>query len=689
MSSNASLYKNSRIIKKPVKEIALNKLKQKDTKKSESNTTRALEDKDIISNESFLKKYQMQGSEISYESYKEEKPILIDTLLENGVKLQNNYINFPRAHENNLLFSEIKSSILIKEDNDEDKEGEEKKYLSDIYEEDYEPNIRNTKIKLKQKKKISKLIDGEDFFEDKNKELKKGYYSDSNNEKDLIKNKKESKSNESSKNEFDPKFTENMLSNYKNTGNTKTKNKGNEINKNIIEPIKNSLTISKNMSNENINPISKTKTLKKIKHSTNFNDDDEEEIGKGKINNINTEYEHNEKKDIRKKMKYLRDGENRISSQDESDSSLNKNNKSYFSKDSKEGLNLKNSIKNLSSGKKDKNNSKSTSKNNNENIIEFEEEEENNADMAIPIDENNLKKNNKKTKKKHSIKNNKNIDIIDSNDDANIIQKKEEKIEKKSDFEIFKEKVLSSSMASFVQNQPLDQEGKTNNEFFKFYWHYLKKREIFIVCFFDEKESIPYFVRWSCFIFCLFFIFMLNCFFFLQSSVHKRFIHAKNGGINDITYYLKNELIYCIYCSLINILFKIIIIKLVLNRGLRIKEEDKKMMDHSYENEITEDELDQLKNKRIKFLVKYHIKLIVYFIIMFLLSVLFAYICICYSEVFKNSITGILYGFFFSIIFSFVFCAALCFIIVCFYKTGKTFKNKCLFSTFIVLSTMY
>ena len=443
------------------------------------------------------------------------------------------------------------------------------------------------------------------------------------------------------------------------------------------------------MSNENINPISKTKTLKKIKHSTNFNDDDEEEIGRGKINNINTEYEHNEKKEIRKKMKYLRDGENRISSQDESDSSLNKNNKSYFSKDSKEGLNLKNSIKNLRSGKKDKNQSKSTSKNNNENIIEFEEEEENNADMAIPIDENNLKKNNKKTKKKHSIKNNKNIDIIDSNDDANIIQKKEEKIEKKSDFEIFKEKVLSSSMASFVQNQPLDQEGKTNNEFFKFYWHYLKKREIFIVCFFDEKESIPYFVRWSCFIFCLFFIFMLNCFFFLQSSVHKRFIHAKNGGINDITYYLKNELIYCIYCSLINILFKIIIIKLVLNRGLRIKDEEKKMMDHSYENEITEDELDQLKNKRIKFLVKYHIKLIVYFIIMFLLSVLFAYICICYSEVFKNSITGILYGFFFSIIFSFVFCAALCFIIVCFYKTGKTFKNKCLFSTFIVLSTMY
>ena len=451
MSSNASLYKNSRIIKKPVKEIALNKLKQKDTKKSESNTTRALEDKDIISNESFLKKYQMQGSEISYESYKEEKPILIDTLLENGVKLQNNYINFPRAHENNLLFSEIKSSILIKEDNDEDKEAEEKKYLSDIYEENYQPDIKNTKIKLKQKKKISKLIDGEDFFEDKNKE--------------------------------------------------------NEINKNIIEPIKNSLTISKNMSNENINPISKTKTLKKIKHSTNFNDDDEEEIGKGKINNINTEYEHNEKKDIRKKMKYLRDGENRISSQDESDSSLNKNNKSYFSKDSKEGLNLKNSIKNLRSGKKDKNQSKSTSKNNNENIIEFEEEEENNADMAIPIDENNLKKNNKKTKKKHSIKNNKNIDIIDSNDDANIIQKKEEKIEKKSDFEIFKEKVLSSSMASFVQNQPLDQEGKTNNEFFKFYWHYLKKREIFIVCFFDEKESIPYFVRWSCFIFCLFFYF--------------------------------------------------------------------------------------------------------------------------------------------------------------------------------------
>ena len=658
MSNDLPLNENNNIIKKPFEEAVLNKLKKKELKKSESNTTRYIEDKDILSNESFLKKYQIQGSEISYDSFKEEKPILIDTLLENGERLQNNYINYPRTRDKKLDFSLIKSSLLINEDNEEKKAEEEKRYLSDINEENYQPEIKNKKIRLKSRKKIlSKLIDEEDLIEDKG--FKKGYNSDNNNN---ITNKKGLKNNDSLENEFDPKFTENMLSNYKNTDRSSAKKRGKDKN-NLKNSMKGSLIITKNMSNENIKLDSKTKILKKIKPSNNNIDDEEEE------RNENAKYRMNNTKFNKR---YIDGKPEKISSKDESDSSLiKKNNKSYTSKDSKEEF-----YRNSKSNRKNKSIIKSKTKNK-ENENEFEEEEDINGDMAIDVDENDIKISKKKKNKL------KNIHQIDSND-----EKKEEKVEKKSDFEIFSAKVLSSSMASFVQ-QPIEQEEKSYKTFFKFYWYYFKKRELFIVCFITNKESIPYFIRWSCFIFCLIFIFMLNCFFFFESEVHDRFINANKGNSNGIAYYFENEFAFCIYCSLINIVFKMIIIKLVLNRALKIKNEDKKMMQHSYENELTEEELGQIKDRRIKYLINYNMRLIIYFVSMLILSLLFAYICICYSEVFKNSISSILYGFLFTIIFSFIFCAFICLIIVCFYKTGKMFKNKCLFSTFVVLSTMY
>ena len=669
MSNNSSPQENNNNRKKPYTDTVFNKLKKKEMKKSESNTTRAIEEKEIMSNESFLKKYQIQSSEISYESYKEEKPILIDTLLEDGKRLQNNYINYPKVFEKKPDLSLIRSSLLINEDNEEKKGEEDKRYLSDIYEENFEPEIKNEKIRLKQRKKkiLTKLIDEEDLIDDK--ELIKGYKSDNNN----IKNKKDLKNNDSSENEYDPKFTENMITNYKNSGRSNTKNRWNDRN-NPNESLKGSLIIAKHMTNENINRISTKKTLKKLRDTGKNNEDEEKEETENANYIINkTEANHNEKKEIKKKMRYIDDVKG-ISSQNESDSSLNKN-KSFRSEDSKEGLS-----KNSSNNKKNKNINASKTKNKVKNI-QFEEEEENVGDMAINVDGNKL--NLKKKKKKKSIKNEKSNDKTDLNND-----KKEEKIEQKSDFEIFQEKVLSSSMASFVQ-KPSEKEEKSYSSFFKFYWYYLKKRELFMVCFINDKESIPYFVRWSCFIFCLFFLFMLNCFFFFESAVHDRFINAKNGGSNGIAYYFKNEFAFCIYCSLINIVFKIIIVKLVLNRALKIKKEHKKMMEHSYENELTEEELGQIKDKRIKYLVNYHMRLIIYFIAMLILSLLFAYICICYSEVFKNSISSILFGFLFSIIFSFIFCAFICLIIVSIYKCGKFFKNRCLFSTFVVLSTMY
>ena len=229
MSNNSSPQENNNNRKKPYTDTVFNKLKKKEMKKSESNTTRAIEEKEIMSNESFLKKYQIQSSEISYESYKEEKPILIDTLLEDGKRLQNNYINYPKVFEKKPDLSLIRSSLLINEDNEEKKGEEDKRYSSDIYEENFEPEIKNEKIRLKQRKKkiLTKLIDEEDLIDDK--ELIKGYKSDNNN----IKNKKDLKNNDSSENEYDPKSTENMITNYKNSGRS-NRNKPNESPKGSI-----------------------------------------------------------------------------------------------------------------------------------------------------------------------------------------------------------------------------------------------------------------------------------------------------------------------------------------------------------------------------------------------------------------------------------------------------------------------
>ena len=113
------------------------------------------------------------------------------------------------------------------------------------------------------------------------------------------------------------------------------------------------------------------------------------------------------------------------------------------------------------------------------------------------------------------------------------------------------------------------------------------------------------------------------------------------------------------------------------------------MMHHSYENNIETTELDDLEQKRYDYLVNYHIKLIIYFVLLILLSLFFGYICISYLGVFKESINAFFFGFLFSFIFSFIFCAAICFIIVSINKISRIFKNRCLLSTYVVLSTIY
>ena len=148
--------------------------------------------------------------------------------------------------------------------------------------------------------------------------------------------------------------------------------------------------------------------------------------------------------------------------------------------------------------------------------------------------------------------------------------------EKKIEFKILDDKVLGSSFTSFLESNE-DKNEKKDAKFILFYYKYFKKRELILYSFFDNKDSIPYFVRWSCFMFCLFFLFMLNCFFLFESDVHKRYLYHNNNAI----YYFNKEIAYSVYVALIYIGLKMIIIKLLLNKAFKLKKDVKKMMLHS------------------------------------------------------------------------------------------------------------
>ena len=664
---------------------------KKGLKKEESVTTKAgVEEKDIISNDpSILKKYQ--SSEISYDSYRGEKPILIDNLVENGVEFENNYINYPKEYEEKLKFKILKNAIFDSEENEEDENDHERPiFYSQFIEDDYKLESKfNYKGKLKHKnKRIIKLLDGEEVM----KGIKDGYNSDNYDEFNYNKNKKNKKKEEFFDNEYSPNITDNILSNYKNPRNKNnfrkkdSKNDEKSINNNNLinddtskshTRKENNLTMSVNLTNEN-KGIFNLKSRKGLPHpniNDNNDENDNEEYGQEKETKekLKTEIDIDEKKLIKKTLK---DSSNYGIQEESYSSTIKRINRTIISNKSEKEM-LK---KGLKHGKKD-----------NKKNLKFEEEEEKNGDNAIPNNKyKGLKKglkNQKRKKKKEKGKN----DIIDVNDVNNDEKKEPIILEKKSDFEVFHDKVLGSSLSSFVETISDSKEKKVKSDvnFALFYWRYFKNRELILVTFIDTKESIPYFVRWSCFIFCLFFLFLLNCLFLFESTVHNKLDNVLKGEKNDIKYYFKHEFIYCIYVSLIYIVFKMIIIKLVLNRALKLKKEAKRMMRHSYEKELGEDELNELKNKRVKYLINYHIRLIIYFVVLLILCLFFAYISICYSEIFKNSIINILLGFAFSIIITFILCAFFCLIIVIIYKIGKRLRNKCLMSTYVVLSTMY
>ena len=682
VNPNSAIFQENNSEKIEVKNIEKNSYKYNPPKKNKETNkdNRKLIKKYINDNNVILedistsKNIKNSDSEISYEKISKEKAVYVDNLVNRDKILENNYLDYPLKYENNLFFEVYKDALDLSE---EEKDYEINKILfhfntmEDYYTPESKEN-KNKKSKNRGKKnpRVTKLLGGEDLF---NKSL---ISNESDNYDEKAFNKKIRRTQTDQSNE-DSLFNNNKLLIKK--GSKKLLKKKNDNKDNPNDLIIQSYQESENSEEKNKNLKSNKKKKKSFmkffgKKDSEENDDSNygnEEEDYYKNNRLKTDYDYGGKLLIKSKLKKL--GKEGLASNDNSTSSKNDNYKSFNTPfgEKKDLIFSNNNISDNSENKGHKISKKKSVKRKNP---KFKEEGKNNKDDKEQ--KSNIKKrnprNNKYKNKKEEFENKESVSII---------------LDKNKDFDIFYEKALGSSIATFLETS--NEKIITEENIFKYFWKYFRKRELFLVCFLDKKDTIPFFVRWSSFFFCLIFILMLNCLFFFVSNVHKRYQNASQGKNNNIVYYFKHEFVNTIYATLISIFFKMIIIKLVLYRTFKVKKTVKKMMQHSFEIDLDESELDNLVQKRYDYLSCYHIKLIIYFCLLMILGLFFSYICVCYGGVFPNSINAFFFGFVFSALLSFIICALFCFIIVSINKIARACKNRCLLSTYVVLSTIY
>ena len=223
-----------------------------------------------------------------------------------------------------------------------------------------------------------------------------------------------------------------------------------------------------------------------------------------------------------------------------------------------------------------------------------------------------------------------------------------------------------------------------------FFYEYLRKREICLITFLNKRKTIPYFIRYSIFLISLSFIFLINCFFFNESMIHERYLYSLNGGeSNNISYYFRKEFKISVYSALIGNIIKMILIKSVMNYIFEINEKDKILINNSYEAQLNEEKLEDLKTRKEKYIKNYIKNYRIYLICVVIINIIIGYICTCYGGVFPNSYTYFICGFLFSFIMSIIICIFLCFIIVILYIIGKAKNNFCTLSAYITLSKLY
>ena len=679
-----------------------------DTNKSNNIKTN---DKDLISksDSTFLKdmnnKINYEASDISYSDIKNGFDMVeVNNLVEQDSIMENNFLKSP------LQIEKVKKMKKIKRSMNPLKEDEKNKYFQTVEDILYS-NENKHKFKNKKNKSIANHLGGTDII---NKNLIDNLSEDENKPRyprnkvdpDLTSEKYRTIGSDhiifhGGENKNNTKEEENF-----NIQNNINNNEGNldilfATKKSSLGSFVKSLGKKEVLTNENkaSNKIIKTDedldiNNNKIKHEllnigksqknrpsssyNKFNNPKYKKLKETKYNNnkkanreiINIQKKNNEKYKINLNKKILEENDNSNSQLKKAKSpekNLNENNKIKPKKI--RSIKLKNDDENhminnidisdsnnkeiLIINKKEKNSSENKEGTESKRIIQFQEETEIEGDKVI----------------------NKDIDL--------------EKLKQKrtQNLELLNDQVVVSSVVEFLETE--SKELLIEDNFILFYWKYFIKRELGFIVIRNKRNAIPYFVRYSCLGFCISFLFLLNCFFFVESFVHERYINALDGVNINISYYFKKEFATTLLVSFIGIIFKMIVIKLILYRVFKIGKNVKKMMRRSAEKGLTKDEIELLNYKRENFKEKYKKYLIIYFSILMGLTIFIGYICTCYGGVYKNSINAFLFGILFTIIFSFIFCAALCFLIVGLYKIGKITNSKCAVSAYIVLSTLY
>ena len=640
--------------------------KQIDYKKPNNNSTKTdikVDEKDLISgNEiSIIKgsvvklneKNPQENSEISFEDLKERfEPFKIDTFLEQKDKMQNNnYLESPLIKERIKKMKKIKKALKPLNEKDMFK-------YNETCEDVLYSNKNKEKFKNKRNREITCLLGGKELFE---KNLIENV-SDNEEKPRYPKNKIISKNEEHKEEKGILSDGEIILS-----GNN-LKNNDNLVKAKPKYPIdegdeKNKVRIADNKNVDDLFNLEKKNPLVKSLGKKEFNNLKEEDE-KNNDGRINTEVEIDASKKIKKELQNIGKekphpyssvgifGKNdkKKNNKPSNESNINK----LIKPKTKSGA-VPLTIKDKDKEFKNKNSMISKESDSKRIVLRFQEEGELGGDMGA----------------------------------QNLQEEKIEKIQQKRsrNLEFLKEKSFFTSITELLETN--NQEIKVEENFILYFWKYFIKREIWILTIINKKENIPYFVRYSCLGFCISFIFLLNCFFFFESDVHKRYIDALSGKKNSLRYYFEKEFGTTICVSLISNLFKMIVIKLVIYKLFKIGKSTKKMMRSSAEKGLTPEEVDQLNLKRQEYLKNYQKNLLIYFICLICLNIFIGYYCTCYGGVFPNSIGAFLYGLLFSLIFSFIFCGAICLAIVSISRLGKYLDNKCINSTFIVLSTLY
>ena len=622
--------------------------------------------------------------------------IEVNNLIDKNTIMENNFLSNPLAIEKMRKMKKIKRAMNpLKED--------EAQQYHKTFEDVLYSNNNKQKFKNKKNKSIANNLGGEDII---NKNLIDNFSDDENK----------------------PRFPRNKFENKLSSDNNGTIGsehiiypgncekiiiKENDINE-IKLKIENKNKKEKNMGNKK-NSLAKLLSKKDSRHDDNKKIKADDEL----------EFNNKLKKEIKKEIKNT----NKIQ-KIRPNSGIEKSQKFQHKKKSPEKSPKNNIRKEKIIDKKDKIISKKildesdnsngnlrnrSSENENNNVIKLKKTTNLKLKSKVEVNKENLKinsSNNNQNKNKDVIYNNKKEEeeeednISSENKEGskgNMIKFQEEtemegdkankeaieklKQKRTQNLDLLNDRAPVSSVVEFLESD--SKEILIEENFLLFCYKYFQKRELWFIVIRDKSNTIPYFIRYSSLGFYITTLFLINCYFFLESDVHERYIHALDDESINISYYFAEEFGTTICVSLILNIAKMIMIKILLYRVFKIGKNIKKLMRRSAEKGLTKEEVEELIIKREQYVEWYKKGLIIYFSILMGLTIFFGYICTCYGGVYKNSINYFLFGIFFSLIFCFIFCAAICFLIVGLYKLGKMYNSKCAISAYIVLSTLY